>query len=356
MTHVMNSTITKSFVGALMAICVARAQSFNSGSTGADGALALTTPGTVVFDPRTFNPPLNPAGDRVYQFTSIYIAAGVTLKLSSKALSGPVFWLSQGPVQIDGTVDLDGEDGARVPSVPGAGGYPGGAVGNQGYRPEGFIGNIFLVPLVGGDGGDGSDSQGGGAGGGALLIASSASITINGTITANGGASMGGTGGAGGAIRLAAPMIDGAGVLHARGGQSGGGDGRVRLEAFDNRFSGDLSGTPLSQGKPFGLFLPPNSPASVRVVSIGGLAVSGSEFTLNQPSPVRAVIEARFMPPGTVIQLEFFSEAAPEQTVSTTPLEGTFELSHATALVTFSSGSTRSQVRAAWKQPVQTQR
>ena len=41
-------------------------------------------------------------------------------------------------------------------------------------------------------------------------------------------------------------------------------DGRIRLETLDNQFSGDFSGSPLSQGKPFGLFLPPNPPASVQ--------------------------------------------------------------------------------------------
>jgi hypothetical protein len=327
------------------------AQSFTSGSTGADGPLDLLTPGTVVFDPASFHPQLDSAHGNVYHFTSIRIGRGVTVKLSSRSLNGPVFWLSQGPVQIYGTVDLGGEDGSRTPSVAGAGGYAGGAIGKPGYRLAGFTKNIFLVPLVGGDGGDGGRIQGGGAGGGALLIASSGSITIDGAINANGGASTDGTGGAGGAIRLVAPLIDGSGMLSARGGQPGGTDGRVRFEAFERRFSGDLVATPFSQGKPFGLFLPPNPSASVRVVSIGGGTVSGSEFTLNQTAPVRVVVEARFIPPGTIIQLEFFPETAPAQTVSTTPLEGTFELSHATALVTFSGGSTSSQVRTTWKQP-----
>jgi len=43
-------------------------QSFSSGSTGADGPLNITAPGVTIFDPKTFNPPLNPAGDNIFNF------------------------------------------------------------------------------------------------------------------------------------------------------------------------------------------------------------------------------------------------------------------------------------------------
>jgi hypothetical protein len=329
------------------------AQSFDSGSTGVDGALVLTTPGPVDFGSTAFRPRLNSATGNIYHFTSIYVAKDVVVKLSAKVLRNPVFWLSQGPIVIDGTIDLDGADGDVTPSVPGAGGYPGGGVRQAGYKPDhAFRQNMFLVPLVGGSGGDGGETRGGGAGGGALLLASSASITVNGTITARGGASLDGVGGGGGSIRLAAPLIVGSsGVLTATGGQPRGVDGRIRFEAFDNRFTGSLGDTPFSQGKPFGLFLPPNPPSQVRVVSVGGIAVPGSEFTFTLPSPVLTVIEARFIPPGTVIQLDFFPERGPSYTVQTTPLDGTFELSHAVAFVTFPSGLTHSLAKAAWTQP-----
>ena len=44
------------FAGLRLAV----AQSFSSGSNGSDGALNLTTPGTILFDPKAFNPPLDP--------------------------------------------------------------------------------------------------------------------------------------------------------------------------------------------------------------------------------------------------------------------------------------------------------
>ena len=149
----------------------------------------LTLPGTVIFDPNTFTPPLNPARDNVFnQFVSIRIGKGVTVKLSSKtSLTDRVFWLSQGPVaEIDGSVDLiAGRMVGVTPAIAGAGGYSGGGIQKAGYGPGStFIPNVFLVPLVGGAGGSGGETSGGGAGGGALLIASSSSITVNGAVVA----------------------------------------------------------------------------------------------------------------------------------------------------------------------------
>src|SRR4051794_9071413 len=74
--------------------CGARleAQSFSSGSTGADGALTFTTPGTYNFDPKALN--IDPEHDNIFNFTTITIGPGVILKFTSKILSGPVYWLA----------------------------------------------------------------------------------------------------------------------------------------------------------------------------------------------------------------------------------------------------------------------
>lgn len=235
-----------------------QSQTFTSGSNGSDGALNLTTPGTIIFNPKSFNPPLDPAGDNVYNFTTINIASGVTVKLSSKVLSGPIYWLASGAVTINGVLDLSGENGAppsnvtstRVPAAGGAGGYSGGVGGallagspnlpapQPGNGPGGglaatsagvnvqggngtFTGSQYLIPLIGGSGGGGGSygatggnfGGGGSGGGGAILIASSVSITYGGTINASGGTPGGagindaGGAGSGGAIRLIAPAI-----------------------------------------------------------------------------------------------------------------------------------------------------
>lgn len=355
----------------LMAIATGAAgQTFDSGSDGSDGSLTLTTAGTVTFT--------QSHRDNVYRFRTITIARGVTVRMSSRMVEGGVVWLSQGPVQIDGNIDLSGEDsvayssgGKRIPNPGGAGGYVGGvgiskngeaeagdgtAPGkpNQGGR---FTGNTFLIPLAGGSGGGGTSESSGGGGGGALLIASSASITVNGTINANGGnqndPGFPATGGSGGAIRLAAPVIGGSsGTLTARGGAASGGefaggDGRIRIEAFENSLLTNLNETPVSVGKPFKVLLPPQAGASARIVRIAGASVADSpvdspvKVVNSAPSGPRAVvIEGRNVAPGTEVRLRLFSEAGPDQSVSSTPLSGSRELSQATTQITLPNGTT----------------
>jgi hypothetical protein len=386
------------------------AQTFDSGSNGTDGALNLTTPGTIEFDPKSFNPPLDPDGDNIYHFTTINIAAGVTVRLSAKFLNGSVVWLALEAVQINGTIDLNGETGHpntnflsdRKPSLPGAGGYAGGVGGNgnspphagsgpgggaisftQPYSGSGgtFTGNSFLIPLIGGSGGGGAfDARGlqfgpgGGAGGGALLIASSIAITVNGTILANGGhgarTTIGGSfypsggGGSGGAIRLVAPALAGTGALSVQRGDSPDGPssntGRIRLEAFQNTFTGSISPDTSIRtlGSPFALFLPTITP-SVRVVSVDGKSVpsnpTGSftmpDITINKSVAVLVNIAANNIPPGTVVKLYISSENASDQTVDSTPLAGTPTTSTATASVTLPPGFSRGFVRATWTNP-----
>jgi hypothetical protein len=154
----------------------------SSGSTGKDGALSFPNahPGdTIMFDPASYNPPLDPAGDGVFNFTTVNIPTGVTVKLSGQILHGPVYWRATGDVDIEGTLDLSGGVGApetnltalRTPAIPGAGGYAGGVGGSvsrnsppePGLGPQGGTtsppdtcpgagglgANSLLVPLFG---------------------------------------------------------------------------------------------------------------------------------------------------------------------------------------------------------------
>ncbi len=112
----------------------ARAQTFESGSTGAEGALTFAAgAGTIDFDPDGFTPPLDPDRDGVYHFTTITIPAGTTVRLSARTLGEgrPIVWLASGAVVIAGTLDLNGATGhdwnqTFAPAFPGAGGYTGG--------------------------------------------------------------------------------------------------------------------------------------------------------------------------------------------------------------------------------------
>ncbi len=193
--------LTLALCGAMCAP-FASAQSFSSGSTGSDGAYSPTVSGD--FDPVALG--LDPSGDNVFNFTTINIPAGVSIRLgASKLRNAAVTWLATGNVTIAGTLDLTGMPGpalntsptmlysSRVLPEPGAGGYTGGlgSLGGNGpqpgagpggagagtvntygydcqggdaafigggyssYNPGRTYGSYLLVPLYGGSGGGG---------------------------------------------------------------------------------------------------------------------------------------------------------------------------------------------------------
>ena len=402
------SALIRIIVLVLFAAVSAKAQVLNSGSSGTDLALTLTTPGEVVFDPVAMG--LDTDRDNVFHFTTITIGAGVLVRMPFNKLQGaPVIWLATGAVQIDGTIDLNGQHGPPpIPgllnraAVPGPGGYPGGVGGGgsgfaganllTGLGPGGggfccgaalglsaghvlasggqAYGNALLVPLRGGSGGGASGGTsgggGGGAGGGALRVFSSTSIAVTGAITANGGnGATSAGGGSGGSIHLIAPTISGAGTLSASGGLQGGGgaadasNGRVRLDAVSDQFAGVTSAF-VTRGTPYNVPLPAAMPV-VRVTSIAGVLIAASatgeaatpDAIFNQSGPVPVTIEAHNIPVGTVVQVRIMSEAVPDFVVNSTPLAGTSQLSTATASVTFPPGFSRGLVRATWSPPPQ---
>src|SRR3972149_3792529 len=73
------------------------AQTFNSGSTGADGPFNPTTNTTLA---------LPPSG--VFNFTTINIPAGVSVIFTRNATNTPVAQLASGNVTIAGTINLNG--------------------------------------------------------------------------------------------------------------------------------------------------------------------------------------------------------------------------------------------------------
>jgi hypothetical protein len=406
----------------VMANRTSHAQSFSSGSDGSDGALTIpTNAGTIVFDPvdtARWGRVLDPDSDGVYNFTTITIGSGSTLKLQGDKVNRPVYWLASGAVVNEGTLESSGAGGDRPSdlglrrqvSVPGAGGYSGGAGGLNsvpatpgegpgggaaGVAPSGvvpgscgkggtFTGNPYLIPLIGGSGGGGALEssgvyEGGGAGGGAILIASSTSITVTGKIAANGGGgsawNIASGGGSGGAIRLVAPTIGGGGRLEVNGGGAwgsggwggcnfGGSPGWVRLEAFVISFSGivDPSGAVATRGSPVDpTTLRPTG--SIRVTAIDGIPVaanpSGSfvlpDVTISKSGPVNVDIQATGIPPGTVVTLQVYPQTPTDiQTVNLptaqATLSGTQQSSTATATFTFPYGFSRGFVRASWTQ------
>jgi hypothetical protein len=128
----------------LAAFAMPSAFAFNSGSTGADGALAPTAAGTVEIQ-------LPPSG--ILNYTSINIPAGVTVKFKKNALNTPVHLLVSGDVTIAGQLRLDGTHsaftGTAVDGVqaddgnPGIGG-PGGFDGGRGGRDDTALRNEII--------------------------------------------------------------------------------------------------------------------------------------------------------------------------------------------------------------------
>ena len=377
----------------VFAVSAAGAQVFDSGSDESDGPLDYSgqTPGTVIeFDPAAEG--YDTDGDNVYHFTTITIPADVTVKLSGNSLRmKPVYWLASGAVQIDGIIDLSGQDGHppgdRYISIPGPGGYPGG-LGNlddagltepaqAGYGPGGgdpgagaayaqevlgndkTYGNTSLVPLLGGSGGGGhvSAQEGGGAGGGALLIASSASITVDGVVRADGGYGAHAGGGSGGAIHLKAPVVDGDGSFSTAGepGDRTGSLGRIRIEAFDTPFTTITAGKSQYVTSLSPVFLPDLTP-SVRITDVAGQSPPDSptgvyltpDVTIDASGDVDIQIAASNVPVGTVVTLMLVSPAEVTQTVDSTPLAGTFDSSTASATLTIPGGFKQIFVHALW--------
>jgi hypothetical protein len=347
-----------------------------------------------LFDPSPAGLNLTPVVPGIFNFTTINIAAGSTLKFTENKYHGPVYFLASGDVTISGTMDLSGDNSygpigfasQRVPNAAGSGGFSGGIGGfgsnlplpgngpgggaagsssspGPGYGTGGSnTANQFLVPLIGGSGGGGEASNGaiGGAGGGALLIASSTTITVNGAINASGGS--GSTNcagsGAGGSVRLIANSIGGGGNVQVVGANSGcsngtqSGSGLARFETND--LSGVGVGGPTTRSTPFALNLPSTGAPSVTVTSINGQAITSNPFsfpdiTINTSSQVPIVVQATNVPHATaVVTIIVFSETGPDQMISIGPLVGTDASSTATANITYPPGGSRGYVKATW--------
>ncbi len=191
-------------------------------------------------------------------------------------------------------------------------------------------GDSHLVTLTGGSGGAGSAvnsglanfGPSGGAGGGAICIASSGMITVDGSITANGGVGRAtdhstydeSGAGAGGAIRLMANTIAGTGSLRATGSTTGrdSGVGRIRIEAYSITGPSDVSPA-AGTGVPTIVSLPPAEQPVITIATINGLAVpdpaTGSiaspdvVLPSGTANPATIEIETTNVPEGSTVNL-----------------------------------------------------
>ncbi|MFY0575466.1 hypothetical protein ACN28S_14860 [Cystobacter fuscus] len=216
-------------------------------------------------------------------------------------------------------------------------------------------GSSQLLPLIGGSGGGGGSGysgfggSGGGGGGGAILIASSETLNVTGSILANGGASgatsgtgAGGTGGggSGGAIRLLATTFSGNGTLSAAagaasttsGGEScfrggNGAVGRIRLEA--ETFTRTNASTP-----PFPAVTAPTTVfvaglPTLRITSVAGVSApavptGNADIVLpaTTPNPVTVTFATTGVPVGNTVTLTVIPAAAASVSAVSPALSG----------------------------------
>lgn len=333
-------------IGLAVLACAGAHAQVNSGSNGSDGAFNPTT--NIVI-----NMADHPNG--IYQYTSVTISNGVTVTFIPNANNTPVTWLVQGNCEIDGTVDVSGQGvGGAAGGIGGPGGSAGGIGGSNPYSGQGpggggsgqgaggggsfgtqggsgannavagqIYGNSFLLPLLGGSGGGGGGVAFGGGcgGGGAILIAASGFIQLNGVINASGGNAGNGyrysynAGGSGGGVRLVTVNFSGTGQINTGGGSGeasgvGGGLGRIRIDAFQNNFGGQINGV-FTQG--FQPIIIPVAGQGVQlsITSVAGAAVSATPngqlitpdaiISGQQANPIPIVVSCANLPLNTLI-------------------------------------------------------
>lgn len=319
---------------ALLAAISLTAQAFESGSTGADGA----------FNP-TVDTVLPLPDDGVFNFTSLNIPAGVTVRFERNALNTPVRILVAENALIDGVIDVRGgnspatgsagdgviaDDG--LPGRGGPGGFDGGVGGNpgssdiaggQGVGPGGgfpndnqrSLSNLGIVGCAGGGGGFGKDGY---SGGGRCLSSQRAAggvgygnerllplIGGSGGGGASGGETFTGSGGGGGggAILIAVSgtltingeiranggasgEVEGAGEGGRGGGGSGGG---IRLIATTLGGDGPISaagGRGASTGSHAGSGLAAPGRIRLEAETMNRSAGTTPQFSFAEPGPV----------------------------------------------------------------------
>jgi hypothetical protein len=213
-----------------------------------------------------------------YSWNSLTLTSGTVTHTTSSSgitltIATDVSIDSSSYLKADGVGYAGGStSGAGSGSSPGLStGYGGGGGGHGGAGGAGAsaTGGSALYgsptqPIVGGSGGGGSGATAGGAGGGVIKLIVTGTVTVSGTLSANGAAgplsgSYSGGSGAGGALWIQAGTLAGAGTISANGGTSpsatfrggGGGGGRVAIYYTTNTFSGTISmagGTGYSNG------------------------------------------------------------------------------------------------------------
>jgi hypothetical protein len=351
-----------------LALCAGAQAQVNSGSNGSDGAfnpatntvinmvdhpngiyqytsVTISNGVTVTFIPNANNSPVTWLVQGNCEIDGIVNVSGQTC-YGSKGGPGGGAGGSSGNNPVSGQGPGGGQAGYNYNNSPVYGGEAsfGTAGGQIGTNPNGngealpgsVYGNNFLIPLLGGSGGGGGyNADNGAGGGGAILIAANNQINIAGSILANGGDGAiyvayltysSGAAGSGGAIRLVASIISGGGSLSANGGQgfggnnwnngnpgwllSSAGNGRIRLDTFQDSYSGNASGV-FSKGYQPIIIPVAGQGVQLSIASVAGAAVSATPngqlvtpdaiISGQQANPIPIMVHCANLPLNTLI-------------------------------------------------------
>ncbi len=262
--------------------------------------------------------------------SNLLVGAGAALTAVPGSSNLDVAILRNATVQAGGAISVDGK-GFGLTNGPGSGlsasgfgsggGY-GGAGGASITVPGGPAYGVVQTPAERGSGGGGGSvpTLGGSEGGGAVRLSVGDTLTVDGTISADGnpGLQDGSGGGSGGSLWVTAGTITGSGLLSAEGGSGeyfgggGGGGGRIALYSVTNHFLGSISagggpgfefgatGTVYLAAYPGGLSVLSQSPAGV--VSNGVSAVALTFNAAVDPSSFSAADVQLFTPNGPLAQ------------------------------------------------------
>ncbi|ADE55185.1 hypothetical protein [Coraliomargarita akajimensis] len=333
----------------------------DSGSDGSDGELNIPEDaGFVTFDPddvELWGRILDADRDGIYHFTNITIGRGSTLYLSGDVLGRkPVMWLSSGNVDVAGSLTLNSELYRG-----GAGGFPGGSLAadgkgqgpgggarsesqNVGDYPSADHMNNYLIPLIGGSGQGAGTRYNGSGGGGALLIACSGTVSINGYIDGHGAEIDGSLSTGSGNLRIVANRIDGGGEIYNCN--------ILRFEAYHHQFAGSFGSCPNQViTRPGKIFY--DNPIKITVVDGAsvdhtkpGANKGAPDVTIDNGNAVTIKVECTGIALGTTIRVVGWNDTFGEVEATTGPLTGTLEASEATCQMVLPTGNTTFMAQA----------
>jgi hypothetical protein len=350
------------------------------GANGSDGALSITSNVTIDLSQASpgawdSNSPVPGRGvydaDKwavVFHYSSVNITSG-SVFFKNNATRAPVVWLVSGDVNISttGAVELRSEE--NVGKQPGPGGFRTGHWNNGadvGFGPGGgtqsgvsgsyatlgsntssdlTYGNERILPLIGGSGGYNAP------GSGAILIAATGTITVNGAIHAEAFT------GSGGAIRLIADSLLGTGTIYAYKRANAGGDGRIEFETNNSAATLNVLPVPVAGPPPNPVVLWPSAAAaSTRIVSIAGLPIgtdpkasfnsaADAAPDISPGAPVDVIIETKNVATTSVVNLRIGPLSANASLTKATLVSGNATTATWKATIPAPAGTTVLQVR-----------